>query len=319
MTSIKHSKLIILGSGPAGYTAAIYAARAQLDPILITGSQYGGQLSTTNQVENWPGDINSISGITLIKRMENHAKKFNTKVVYDHIINVNLKVKPFLLNGNNNYTCDSLIIATGASVKYLGLSSEFDYQGKGVSYCATCDGFFFKNKIVAVIGGGNSAIEEALYLSKISKHVHLIHRNDFFKAEKIIFNKFIKKVKHGNITLHKNFVLEKIHGNTKRVTKIYLKNTLQNTYKTIYIDGVFIAIGHTPNTFLFKNQLKLQKNGYIYVKSGIDGNFTSTSIDGVFAAGDVIDSIYRQAITSSGTGCMAALDAEKYLNIKNNF
>ncbi|MCR3755103.1 MAG: thioredoxin reductase [Candidatus Westeberhardia cardiocondylae] len=309
---IKHNKLIILGSGPAGYTASIYSARANLKPILITGSEKGGQLMNTENIENWPGDSNKLTGYTLMNRMNNHAKKFHVKIIHDHIIKINFTKKPFYLKGNNfEYTCDSLIIATGSSPKTLGLQNEKKYKNKGISTCAICDGFFYKNKIVAIVGGGNTAIEEALYLSKIALEIHLIHRRNIFKAEKILIDK-ISNSKYKNIILHKNCVIKKIQGNTEEITGIYIQKNNTNITQYIQISGLFIAIGYKPNTTLFENQLNL-KNGYINVKFE-KNNMTSTSIPGIFAAGDVIDNNYRQAITAASTGCMAALDAEKYLN-----
>lgn len=316
---MKHSKLLILGSGPAGYTAAIYASRANLNPILITGEQEGGQLITTNEIENWPGDYNHITGFALMERMKKHALKFNTKIISDHIYKTNLINKPFCLIGYKNiYTCNSLIIATGASARYIGLNSEKKYKGKGVSFCATCDGFFFRNKKVAVIGGGNTAIEETLYLTNIASEVNLIHRKNKFNSEKILIDRLKNKINSGKVILHKNYILTKIIGNKNYVTKICLKKVNKKKYKKLKISGVFIAIGHNPNTLIFSKQLKL-KNGYICVKSGINKNTTATSIPGIFAAGDVIDCNYKQAITSASSGCMAALDAENYLDkIKSN-
>ncbi len=310
---IKHHKLIILGSGPAGYSAAVYAARANLKPLLITGMEQGGQLMTTTDVDNWPGDAEGLQGPALMARMQKHAAHFGTDIQFDHIMSVNLKQSPFYLKGDNcEYTADALIIATGASAIYLGLPSEQAFMGKGVSGCATCDGFFYKNQPVAVIGGGNTAVEEALYLSNIASHVTVIHRRDTFRAEKILVARLMEKTKTGNITILWNHVLEEVLGNDAGVTGLIAKNVLEQQTQTLNVQGVFIAIGHKPNTDLFQNQLDM-KNGYIIVKSGIAGNATATSIPGVFAAGDVADSIYRQAITSAGTGCMAALDAEKYL------
>ncbi|MBK4764969.1 MAG: thioredoxin-disulfide reductase [Pantoea sp. Brub] len=318
MNTIKHSRLLILGSGPAGYTAAIYAARANLNPVLITGFEKGGQLITTNQIENWPGDINNLTGPALMERMHQHAKIFNTEIIDDHIHTVNLHTDPFCLIGNNNtYTSNALIIATGASARYLGLKSEQTYKGKGVSACATCDGFFYKNKKVAVIGGGNTAVGESLFLSNIASEVHIIHRRDKFKAEKIMIDRLMQKVQYGNIFLHLNSYVENIIGNQKEVTGLKLHSSLKHKDKNINnilsVSGVFIAIGYSPNTNFLNGQLNLY-NGYIKVKSGLYGNATETSIPGVFAAGDVADHVYRQAITSSSTGCMAALDAERYLD-----
>lgn len=310
---INHQKLIILGSGPAGYTAAIYASRANLYPMLITGLEQGGQLMSTVDVENWPGDIN-LTGPELMKRMLQHVKKFNIHIVYDQISEVNFRKKPFFLESTSNiYTTDSLIIATGATAKYLGLPSEEKFKGMGVSACATCDGYFFKNKTVAVVGGGNTAIEETLYLSNIAKKVHLIHRRENFRAEKILFSRIIKKIEtEKNIFLHKNCVVKEIFGNNTGVTGVDIYNNSNRKNKIINIDGIFIAIGHTPNTKIFSHQLELSNN-YITVYPDIDGNFTQTSVPGIFAAGDVMDHIYRQAITSAAAGCMAAIDAEKYL------
>lgn len=315
MGTTKHSTLLILGSGPAGYTAAIYAARANLHPVLITGMEKGGQLTTTTEVENWPGDPNDLTGHLLMERMHEHARKFDTQIIFDHINSVNLQNRPFLLKGDSGeYTCDALIIATGASARYLGLPSEEAFKGRGVSACATCDGFFYRNQKVAVIGGGNTAVEEALYLSNIASEVHLIHRRDGFRAEKILINRLMDKVENGNIVLHTNRTLEEVTGDQMGVTGLRLRDTQQNNnIETLDVAGLFVAIGHSPNTAIFENQLELE-NGYIKVQSGTDGNATQTSIPGVFAAGDVIDHIYRQAITSAGTGCMAALDAERYLD-----
>ncbi|CAJ0992865.1 thioredoxin-disulfide reductase [Pantoea sp. Nvir] len=320
MSAIKHSKLLILGSGPAGYTAAVYAARANLNPVLITGFEKGGQLMNTTEIENWPGDSKNLTGPLLMERMQEHAEKFNTEIIFDYIHHVNLQNIPFLLTGDSvKYTTDSLIIATGASARYLGLPSEEEFKGKGVSACATCDGFFYRNKKVAVIGGGNTAVEEALYLANIAVEVHLIHRRDNFRAEKILIDRLMGKIHSGNILLHTNRILEKVIGNHMGVTGLILRSTLNKTEKEfLEVSGLFVAIGHNPNTEIFKGQLDLE-NGYIKVRSGLNGNATQTSIPGVFAAGDVIDHIYRQAITSAGTGCMAALDAERYLDslVKN--
>ncbi|URJ30354.1 thioredoxin-disulfide reductase [Candidatus Blochmannia vicinus (nom. nud.)] len=316
MTKIKkHCKLLILGTGPAGYTAAIYAARANLDPVLITGLEMGGQLNTTTDIENWPGDPKNLTGPVLMNRMNTHAIHLNTEIISDYIIKVNFKQYPFYLCGNMyEYTCDSLIISTGGSARNLGIPSEEKYRGKGVSSCATCDGFFFKNQIVAVVGGGSTAVEESLYLSNIAEEIHLIHRRNQFRAEKILINRLMKKVKNGNIFLHLNHTVEEILGDGTNVTGLYLKNMTQQDKKhTITVQGVFIAIGYTPNTSIFSNQLILN-NGYINVQSGTNGNTTATSIPGIFAAGDVIDHNYRQAITAAGSGCMAALDAERYLS-----
>ena len=309
-----HSKLIILGSGPAGYTSAIYAARANLNPVLITGIQQGGQLMTTTDVDNWPADANGVLGPDLMTRFEEHAKRFNTQIIFDQIHTVEFNNKPFKLIGDNDtYTADAVIISTGASAKYLGLDSETAFMGKGVSACATCDGFFYKNQDVAVIGGGNTAVEEALYLSNIANHVTLVHRRDQFRAEAIEMEKIHKRVKEGKITLKTFNVLDEGLGDETGVTGIRLKDSKTNNTEEISVKGVFIAIGHKPNTEIFEGQLKME-NGYIITNNGRDGNFTSTSIPGIFAAGDVQDHIYRQAITSAGTGCMAALDAERYLS-----
>ncbi|QPB78998.1 thioredoxin-disulfide reductase [Proteus sp. GOKU] len=319
MSTIKHSKLIILGSGPAGYTAAVYAARANLEPVLITGVEKGGQLTTTTEVENWPGDPEGLTGPGLMDRMFQHAEKFNTEIISDHINKVDLKNRPFRLFGDEQeYTCDALIIATGASARYIGLPSEESFKGRGVSACATCDGFFYRNQKVAVVGGGNTAVEEALYLANIASEVHLIHRRDSFRSEKILINRLMDKVNSGNIILHTDRTLDEVLGDDMGVTKVRLKDTKSDKTEELDVMGVFIAIGHSPNTAIFDGQLELD-NGYIKVQSGTQGNATQTSIEGVFAAGDVIDHIYRQAITSAGTGCMAALDAERYLDaLKSN-
>lgn len=317
MSEIKHSKLLILGSGPAGYTAAIYAARANLNPVLVTGLQQGGQLTTTTEIENWPGDFGETTGPELMQRMLQHAEKFNTEVIFDHINRVDLSHRPFKLYGDmQTFSCDALIIATGASARYLGLPSEENYKGRGVSACATCDGFFYRNKPVAVIGGGNTAVEEALYLANIASEVHLIHRRDSFRAEKILIDRLHKKVEEGKIILHTHRTLDEVLGNDMGVTGIRLQDTQSDAKEEINIDGLFIAIGHAPNTEIFQGQLELN-NGYIVVKSGLNGNATATSVEGVFAAGDVMDHNYRQAITSAGTGCMAALDAERFLDAQS--
>ncbi|CAM5188139.1 thioredoxin-disulfide reductase [Alishewanella longhuensis] len=314
MSEIKHSKLLILGSGPAGYTAAVYAARANLNPVLLTGMQQGGQLTTTTEVENWPGDAHGLTGPALMERMQAHAEAFNTEIVFDHIHTVNLQQRPFILTGDNGqYSCDALIIATGASAKYLGLASEQAYSGRGVSACATCDGFFYRNQKVAVVGGGNTAVEEALYLSNIAAEVHLVHRRDTFKAEKILIDRLMAKVASGNIILHTHRELEEVLGDDMGVTGVRLKSTQGAPAEDVVLQGVFIAIGHKPNTDIFAGQLEMN-GGYLKVQSGTEGNATQTSIAGVFAAGDVADHIYRQAITSAGSGCMAALDAERYLD-----
>lgn len=313
-----HHKLIILGSGPAGLTAAVYAARANLNPVVITGVEEGGQLMTTTDVENWPGDATGLTGPDLMARMMEHAKHLDTTVINDHIERVNLSKKPFTLEGQNtSYTTDALIIATGASAKWLGLESEKTYSGRGVSACATCDGFFFKDQDVAVIGGGNTAVEEALYLSRICRHVTLVHRRDRLRADKTLQSRLMNKVQNGNISIKWSSVVDEILGNDTEVTQLRLKNTLDESLETINVQGIFIAIGHTPNTQIFNEQLKMQ-HGYLTVQSG-QGHFaTQTSVPGVFACGDVMDSIYRQAITSAGSGCMAALDAERYLDELDN-
>lgn len=309
----KHAKLLILGSGPAGYTAAVYAARANLNPVLVTGMQQGGQLTTTSEIENWPGEFGEITGTDLMNKMQKHAEKFNTEIIFDHIHSVDFSKRPFTLNGDfNTFTCDALIIATGASAKYLGLPSEEKYKGRGVSACATCDGFFYRNKPVAVIGGGNTAVEEALYLANVASEVHLIHRRNTFRSEKILIDRLMKKVSEGKIILHTERVLEEVLGDEGGVTGVKIKSTDGSVIENITLDGVFVAIGHSPNTEMFSEQLEL-KDGYIVVKSGLEGNATATSIPGIFAAGDVMDHNYRQAITSAGTGCMAALDAERFL------
>jgi len=314
MGTVKHSKLLILGSGPAGYTAAVYAARANLNPVLITGVEKGGQLTTTTEVENWPGDPEGLTGPLLMERMHEHAAKFNTEIIFDHIQRVDLQNRPFRLFGDSQeYTCDALIIATGASAQYLGLPSEEEFKGRGVSACATCDGFFYRQQEVAVIGGGNTAVEEALYLSNIASKVHLIHRRDTFRAEKILIGRMMDKVASGNIVLHTNRTLDEVQGDAMGVNGLRLKATDSDIVEELNVTGLFVAIGHKPNTAIFEGQLTLE-NGYIKVQSGLSGNATQTSIPGVFAAGDVMDHIYRQAITSAGTGCMAALDAERYLD-----
>ncbi|WP_462052981.1 thioredoxin-disulfide reductase [Vibrio cholerae] len=314
MSNVKHSKLLILGSGPAGYTAAVYAARANLKPVLVTGMQQGGQLTTTTEVENWPGDAEGLTGPALMERMKEHAERFDTEIVFDHINSVDLSSRPFRLTGDcQEYTCDALIISTGASAKYLGLESEEAFKGRGVSACATCDGFFYRNQKVAVVGGGNTAVEEALYLSNIASEVHLIHRRDSFRSEKILIDRLMDKVANGNIVLHTHRTLDEVLGDEMGVTGVRLKDTQSDMTENLDVMGVFIAIGHQPNSQIFEGQLEM-KNGYIVVKSGLEGNATQTSIEGVFAAGDVMDHNYRQAITSAGTGCMAALDAERYLD-----
>ena len=310
--SESHHKLLILGSGPAGYTAAIYGARANLNPALITGLQQGGQLTTTTEVDNWPGDPDGVQGPELMERMLRHAERFNTQIIFDHINKADLKSRPFRLEGDSGiYTCDALVIATGASAKYLGLPSEESFKGKGVSACATCDGFFYRGKPVAVIGGGNTAVEEALYLSNIASHVTVIHRRDKFRSEKILADKLIEKTRGGNVTIEWHHTLDEVLGDDSGVTGIRIRHK-SGSIKDIPVHGCFIAIGHSPNTHLFEGQLDMD-NGYIITQCGIDGNSTATSIPGVFAAGDVQDQHYKQAITSAGTGCMAALDAERYL------
>ncbi|WP_022944174.1 thioredoxin-disulfide reductase [Pseudoalteromonas ruthenica] len=312
--SAKHCKLLILGSGPAGYTAAVYAARANLNPVLVTGIQQGGQLTTTTEVENWPGDAHGLTGPALMERMKEHAERFETEIVFDHINEVNTQVRPFELKGDSGtYTADALIIATGASAKYLGLDSETAFQGRGVSACATCDGFFYKNQKVAVVGGGNTAVEEALYLSNIASEVHVIHRRDSFRSEKILSDRLLEKAENGNVTIHWNRTLDEVLGDDMGVTGVRIKDANSDATEELDVMGVFIAIGHKPNTDMFKGQLEM-KDGYLVVESGLNGNATQTSVEGVFAAGDVSDHIYRQAITSAGTGCMAALDAERYLD-----
>ena len=314
MSQSSHHKLIILGSGPAGYTAAVYAARANLDPVVITGLIQGGQLTTTTDVDNWPGDIEGLQGPDLMERMKNHAEKFDSLLISDHITKVDLSRQPFSLVGQSEtYTCDALIIATGASAQYLGLDSETAFMGKGVSACATCDGFFYRNKPVAVIGGGNTAVEEALYLSNICSHVTLVHRRDSLRAEKILQKKLFERVEEGKISVQWNHVLDEVLGNEMGVTSIRIKSVKDNTSNELIVDGVFIAIGHIPNSEIFQGQLAM-KNGYVTVETGIAGNATQTSVPGVFAAGDIADQVYRQAVTSAGFGCMAALDAEKYLD-----
>ena len=314
MPDTVHHRLIILGSGPAGYSAAVYAARANLNPVVLTGMQQGGQLTTTTDVDNWPGDNEGVQGPELMQRMQKHAERFETQVIFEHIERVDLHNTPFKLFGNsNNYSCDSLIIATGASAQYLGLESEQNYMGQGVSACATCDGFFYRDQKVAVIGGGNTAVEEALYLSNIASEVVLVHRRDTLRAEKILQDKLFEKVKNGNITIKWNFNLDEVLGDQNGVTGIRIKSTQGDAEESIDLSGVFIAIGHKPNTDIFLDQLAM-KDGYLHINSGLEGNATQTSVPGVFAAGDVADHVYRQAVTSAGFGCMAALDAEKYLD-----
>ncbi len=314
MSEAKHCRLLILGSGPAGYTAAVYAARANLNPVMITGMQQGGQLTTTTEVDNWPGDVEGLQGPDLMERMRRHAERFNTEIVFDHIHSADLSSRPFRLTGDDGvYTCDALIIATGASARYLGLDSEEAFKGKGVSACATCDGFFYRNKPVAVIGGGNTAVEEALYLANIASKVTVIHRRDKFRSEKILSDKLLEKAKNGNVEIIWNHTLDEVLGDDLGVTGMRIKSLLDDSSQSVDVHGVFIAIGHTPNTGIFDGQLDMV-HGYIKVHSGISGNATATSVEGVFAAGDVMDSVYKQAITSAGAGCMAALDAEKYLD-----
>lgn len=314
MSESRHVKLLILGSGPAGYSAAVYAARANLNPVLLTGIQQGGQLTTTTEVENWPGDAEGLTGPDLMVRMQQHAEKFDTEIIFDHINKTDLTKRPFTLVGDaGTYTCDSLIICTGASAKYLGMESETAFMGKGVSACATCDGFFYRNQKVAVIGGGNTAVEEALYLSNIASEVHVIHRRDTFRSEKILSQRLFDKAENGNVTLHLNSTLDEVLGDEMGVTGVRIKSTMSDETKELDVMGLFVAIGHQPNTGIFEGQLDM-KDGYIKVNSGTAGNATQTSVEGVFAAGDVSDHVYRQAITSAGTGCMAALDAEKFLD-----
>lgn len=314
MSEVRHIKLLILGSGPAGYTAAVYGARANLNPVVITGMQMGGQLTTTTEVDNWPGDAMGVQGPELMERMKAHAERFDTEIIFDQINEVDVNQRPFRLKGDSaSYTCDSLIIATGASAKYLGLESEEAFKGKGVSACATCDGFFYRNKRVAVIGGGNTAVEEALYLANIAKEVVVVHRRDSFRSEKILSDKLLDKAANGNVTIEWNCELDEVLGDDMGVTGMRIKNRQSGDTKDIDLEGIFVAIGHQPNTQIFENQLEM-KDGYLIVESGSNGNATQTSVEGVFAAGDVSDHIYRQAITSAGTGCMAALDAERYLD-----
>lgn len=315
MHANNHHRLIILGSGPAGYTAAVYAARANLNPVVITGKEPGGQLTTTTDVDNWPGDVEGLLGPVLMERMQQHAERFQTKLIYDHIVDADLQQRPFVLKGDTEtYTCDALIISTGASARYLGLESEKAYQGRGVSACATCDGFFYRNKTVCVIGGGNTAVEEALYLSNIAASVTLVHRRDNLRSEKILQDKLFEKARTGNINIIWDHTLDEVLGDGMKVTGARLRNMKTDEYQDLTLDGVFIAIGHTPNTSLFKGQLDMQQDGYLTIQSGLQGNATATNIPGVFACGDVADHVYRQAVTSAGFGCMAALDAEKYLD-----
>jgi len=313
MSDIKHCRVLIVGAGPAGYAAAVYAARANLNPVMISGLEQGGQLMTTTDVDNWPGDSDGLQGPDLMERMKVHALQFNTEIINDHITSVDFSKRPFTLKGGEtNYTADAVIISTGATAKYLGLESEEAYKGKGVSACATCDGFFYRDQKVAVIGGGNTAVEEALYLSNIAEHVTIVHRRDKFRSEKILSDKLIKKAKNGNISIEWNHNLGEVLGDETGVTGLRLKGNDGST-KEIDVHGVFIAIGHTPNTGIFEGQLKINQ-GYIKVKAGLEGNATQTSVEGVFAAGDVADHVYRQAVTSAGSGCMAALDAERFLD-----
>lgn len=317
MTPNKHSRVIILGSGPAGWTSAVYAARANLKPLVITGLQMGGQLMTTTEVDNWPGDAHGLMGPDLMARMQAHAERFDTEVVFDHIHTADLSKRPFRLTGDSGeYTCDALIIATGASAKYLGLESEQKFMGKGVSACATCDGFFYKDQEVAVIGGGNTAVEEALYLSNLARKVYLVHRRDTLRAEKILQDKLFAKVEAGTIEPVWNHVVDEVLGDDGGVNGMRLRSTQDGSSRDIAVNGFFVAIGHTPNTSLFEGQLEMN-GGYIQIRSGLEGGATQTSVPGVFAAGDVADQVYRQAITSAGFGCMAALDAEKFLDLES--
>ncbi|MCP3668154.1 MAG: thioredoxin-disulfide reductase [Gammaproteobacteria bacterium] len=314
MSETKHCPLLILGSGPAGYTAAIYGARANMSPVIITGMQQGGQLTTTTEVDNWPGDVDGVQGPELMDRMLRHAQRFNTEVIFDHIHTADLTKRPFTLTGDSGvYTCDALIIATGASAQYLGMDSEEAFKGRGVSACATCDGFFYRGQKVAVIGGGNTAVEEALYLSNIAAEVTVVHRRDALRSEKILQDQLLEKEKNGNVTVEWDSVLDEVLGDNSGVTGMRIKNVKDGSTKDIDLQGVFIAIGHKPNTELFNGQLEME-HGYLKVQGGMEGKATQTSIEGVFAAGDVMDHVYRQAITSAGAGCMAALDAERYLD-----
>lgn len=314
MSETKHCRLLILGSGPAGYSAAVYAARANLNPVIVTGMEMGGQLTTTTDVDNWPGDNEGVQGPELMERMKAHAERFGTEIIFDHIHTTDLSKRPFKLSGDSHeYTCDALIIATGASAMYLGMESEEAFKGKGVSACATCDGFFYRGQNVAVIGGGNTAVEEALYLANIAKHVTIVHRRDQFRSEKILSDRLIERSKTGNVTIEWNSTLDEVLGDKTGVTGMRIKSTVDGSTKDIDLAGVFIAIGHSPNTSIFEGQLELS-NGYVKVNAGTQGNATATSVEGVFAAGDVADQIYKQAVTSAGAGCMAALDAEKFLD-----
>jgi thioredoxin reductase (NADPH) len=314
MAEAKHCRLLIIGSGPAGYTAAVYAARANLDPVLLTGVEMGGQMTTTTDVDNWPGDPHGLQGPDLMERMREHAARFDTQIIRDTINRADLSRRPFLLQGDDNtYACDALIIATGASARYLGLPSEQAYRGRGVSACATCDGFFFRKQPVVVVGGGNTAVEEALYLANIASRVTVVHRRDMFRAEKILANQLMEKSDGGNVVIEWNHVLDEVLGDDSGVNGARIRHVKSGKTRDLAVNGVFIAIGHSPNTALFEGQLDM-RGGYIRVRSGLDGNATATSVDGVFAAGDVADHVYRQAVTSAGSGCMAALDAEKYLD-----
>ena len=314
MSELQHHRLIVMGSGPAGYTAALYAARANLDPVVITGMEQGGQLTTTTDVDNWPGDVEGLQGPDLMNRMQRHVERFGASVIFDHINAVELEQRPFRLQGETgSYSCDALIVATGASARYLGLPSESEYLGKGVSACATCDGFFYRGKPVAVIGGGNTAVEEALYLANICSHVTVVHRRDALRAEKILQDRLFGLAEEGKVTMAWDHVLEEVLGDDSGVTGIRISNVKSGEERRLDVDGVFIAIGHDPNSGIFKGQLEM-KNGYVEINSGIDGNATETSVPGVFAAGDIADQVYRQAVTSAGFGCMAALDAEKFLS-----
>ena len=312
-TDVRHSRLLILGSGPAGCTAALYAARANLDPVMLTGIERGGQMTTTTDVDNWPGDVEGLQGPDLMERMQAHVERFGAESIFDHVHAADLSRRPFRLTGDEGvYTCDTLIVATGASARYLGLPSEERFKGAGVSACATCDGFFFRDRPVAVVGGGNTAVEEALYLSNIASTVRVVHRRERFRAEKILADRLIGRTRDGNVAIEWNHVVDEVLGDDSGVTGLRIRNTGSGRLRELEVEGVFIAIGHTPNTALFEGQLAM-KGGYIQVRSGLDGNATATSVAGVFAAGDVADSVYRQAVTSAGSGCMAALDAEKYL------
>lgn len=318
MSETKHCRLLILGSGPAGYTAAVYGARANLNPVLVTGMQQGGQLTTTTEVDNWPGDAEGVQGPELMDRMLKHAERFNTEIIFDHINKTDLTQRPFQLTGDQAvYTCDALIIATGASAQYLGLESEEKFKGRGVSACATCDGFFYRNQRVAVIGGGNTAVEEALYLSNIASEVVVVHRRDKFRSEKILADQLIQKSQDGNVVIEWNHVLDEVLGDDSGVTGMRIKNVKDGSTKEIELQGVFIAIGHKPNTEIFEGQLEMD-HGYLKVQGGMTGNATQTSVEGVYAAGDVADQVYKQAITSAGAGCMAALDAERFLDALEN-